>query len=195
MYLITWKWWIALLLMVIPLTSFISFIKLSKAEFEINWNRSSKYRLAWYYKHLQTNDKTYKEVKLYNIGGFLFQKLKHILDGFYAEDHYIAKKRRNLTLLFEIINISVILSLIYFILEGAFSKEFLIGNVVGYMQAIRQTYSTSKSTISGLISFVQNAMYLEILFDFLNWTSKKEKLAIEKKSAGQYLGNNKNVGI
>lgn len=168
-YLITWKWWVAVLLMVIPFTSFISFIKLSKAEFEINWNRASKFRLAWYYKHLQTNDKTFKEVKLYNIGGYLFQGLKKILDSFYNEDSFIAKRKLKLSLLFEIINLSVILSLTYLILKGAYSKEFLIGNIIGYIQAIRQTHSTSKSTILGLVSFAQNAMYLEVLFDFLNW--------------------------
>ncbi|ASZ69627.1 ABC transporter ATP-binding protein [Bacillus cereus] len=173
-YLITWKWWVALLLMVIPFTSFISFIKLSQAEFEINWNRASKFRLAWYYKYLQTNDKTFKEVKLYNIGGYLFQKLKKILDSFYAEDRFIAKRKLKLTLLFEIINLTVILSLTFLILKGAYSKEFLIGNIIGYIQAIRQTHSTSKSTILGIISFVQNAMYLEVLFDFLNWNNKKK---------------------
>ncbi|NNU93388.1 ABC transporter ATP-binding protein [Geobacillus sp. NFOSA3] len=174
-YLVTWKWWTFFLIMIIPFTLIISFIKLSRVEFEINWQRASKWRKAWYYKYLQTNDKTFKEIKIYNIGEYLFKQLKDILDSFYMEDKYIAKRKFNLNILFEVINLTVILWCTYLVLREAFLKKILIGNVIGYIQAIRHTHSTSKSIIMNLVSLVQNAMYLEILFDFLNWNNDLEK--------------------
>lgn len=109
----------------------------------------------------------FKEIKMYNVGSFIIDKYKSIIMNFYDEDKKILKKRLTLTFVFELINISVLAIVIYLVLRAAYLKEILIGNLVGYIQAINLTLSSSQSIAKGLISLSQDNLYIGQLFSFL----------------------------
>ncbi|WP_128896106.1 ABC transporter ATP-binding protein [Longirhabdus pacifica] len=166
--LIAFEWWMALILMIIPLSSFYSFLRIGQQEFLIQYNRIPRMRKAWYLSHLMTNDKNFKEMKLFQLGKYLLGGYNTLFKGFYHEERDIAKKRFNAGILFELINIAANAAMMLVVLRAAFLREIDIGTVVALTQAITMTQNNSQSLITGLLALCQHNLYLKQLFVFLD---------------------------
>ncbi|QUI21682.1 ABC transporter ATP-binding protein [Vallitalea pronyensis] len=171
--LIVFRWWMAFILLIIPFTSFYSFLRIGQQEFLLQFKRIPKMRKAWYYSFLMTNDKNFKEVKLYQLGKYLLGCYNKLFRGFYCEDKHIAKKRLNVGILFQFINLMVNGLMMFVVLRAAFFQEIEIGTVVALTQTITMTQSNSQSLISGILSLCQHNLYLKQLFVFLDLKVKK----------------------
>lgn len=166
--LMAWKWWVAVLVMLIPLASFASFLRLGRDEFVIHYRRASKNREAWYLTYLLTRDQPFKEVKLYQLGNYLLQRYRAIVDGFYQEDKGLIRRRTAITAVFELVDQVAIVGMMLVVLWAAFMKEIMIGNVVSMIQAISLTKSVSQEIVGSILSLCQNNLYMEQLFAFLD---------------------------
>jgi ATP-binding cassette, subfamily B, bacterial NisT/SpaT len=186
-FLIYWNWWVASISILLPFVSFISLLKISNSEFLIHWNRAEKNRQSWYLTHLITHDKAFKEVKLNNIGGFLTNKFKDILEGFYQEDKKIAYRRLNITLLFSMINVSFIGFSIYLLMKATYLKEILVGSFISYVQAIMLMQTTSQTLVQSIINLCQHNLFIEQLFSYLN--TKSTDPSFSKKDNTIHLQN------
>lgn len=171
--LVLWKWWAAALLMLIPMFSFMSFLRLGQQEFSVFWKRAPRNRKAWYLSYLLTRDQSFKEVKLYQLGPYLLQEFREIYAGFFTEDKRLMKRRTQVTLLFQLLNLVLTGTIILLALQAAFLKEILIGNLVGLLQAIRLTETTSQSLVQGVLGLCHNNLYLEQLFAYLDHPSSE----------------------
>jgi len=200
--LVVFKWWMAFLLLIMPITSFYSFLTIGQKEFLIHYKRVPKMRKTWYLSFLMTNDKNFKEVKIYNLGEYLLNKYSSLFNSFYQEDRGIAKKRLIAGILFQIVNQIAYIFMMLFVLKAAFLKEIEIGTVVALIQTITMTQSNSQSLISGLLSLCQHNLYLKQLFVFLDFNTVKSKKnkhynissieSIEFKNVSfKYAGNDK----
>ncbi|WP_281818870.1 ABC transporter ATP-binding protein [Vallitalea longa] len=166
--LIIFRWWMAFILLIIPFTSFYSFLRIGQLDFLIQYNRIPKMRKAWYYSFLMTNDKNFKEVKLYQLGKYLVKCYNNLFRGFYKEDRSIAKKRLKAGIVFQLINMVVNVTMMLVVIRAAFVREIEIGTVVAFTQAITMTQSNSQSLISGILSLCQHNLFLKQLFIFLD---------------------------
>lgn len=173
--LIAWKWWIAFALMLMPVASFVSFMRLSQQQFEYEYHRAPLRRESWYWSYLLTHDKAVKEVRLYQLGDYLLGKYMEILKTFFAQDKLLARKRLLISLLFETITLTLTSSMVFLVLLASYTKEILIGNLFGYVQAITLTQSTSQAVVQGLIQLCQNNLYIQQLFYFLDLDSTVQK--------------------
>jgi ABC-type multidrug transport system fused ATPase/permease subunit len=171
MVLIVWKWWVAALLMTIPLFSFYSFLRLGQQEFLIMWRRAPHTRKSWYYSYLLTRDNSFKEVKVFQLGDYLVGKLRGIYAEFFGEDNRMLKRRNRITFFFQIINMLLSGAMMMVVLWAAYLREVLIGNVVALLQAVRLTESTSQSVVQGILTLCHSNLYLEQLFAFLDRSS------------------------
>lgn len=170
--LIAWKWWIVPCLLIIPILSAVSFLKLGKKEFDIEWHRAPLWRKLWYLSYLLTKDITIKEIKLYNLGSHIITQYKDIYHDFLKIDKGIAKRRLILSFTFQFINQFVIATLILLILIAAFTKQIMIGTMVSYIQALSSTQSASQSLLQQIFSMYENNLYIEQLFSFLDVEEK-----------------------
>jgi ATP-binding cassette, subfamily B, bacterial NisT/SpaT len=177
--LMAWKWWVALLIVLLPCLSFYSFLRLGQEEFLNHWRRSSKMRESWYLSQILTRESTIKEIKLYQIGSFLMDKFRGILDSFYIQDRQMAGKRVRLTTFYQLFSQAVIFLLLFLALKAIVAKEILIGSFVGYLQAIRMTESASQSVVQDMLSFCQSNLYLQQLFAFLDYRSSSQAAHME----------------
>lgn len=168
MILITWKWWVVPCLLIIPILSAISFLKLGKKEFDIDWHRAPLWRKLWYLNYLLTKDITIKDVKLYNLGSHIITQYKDIYHDFLKIDKDIAKKRLILSFTFQFINQFVIGFLILLILVAAFTKKIMIGTMVSYIQALSSTQHASQSLLQQIFSMYENNLYIKQLFSYLD---------------------------
>lgn len=166
--LLVWKWWAALLILVIPFSSFISFLRQGQREFLVDWNRAPKWRESWYLSFLLTRDSTFKEIKLYQLGPYLLSKYRSIFKEFFEQDKKLVKRRTLISLLFQLLNQAVTSGMILMVLWSAFIREILLGNLVGTIQAINLAQTMSQNLVHNLLSLCQNNLYIEQLFAYLD---------------------------
>ncbi|MBK0295443.1 ABC transporter ATP-binding protein [Bacillus sp. S34] len=178
--LITWKWWLVFSLIVIPILSSISFFKLSKLEFNIEWERTPIRRKLWYYSLLLTRDFSVKEIKLFNLSEYILNRYKEINKNFFLIDKKLVKKKIRVSFFFEIINQIFLLILMSYIIFSAFVKQILIGSMVAYIQALTSTQKSFQSLIQQLFSIYENNLYMTLLFDFLDIEEEIQSLNVSE---------------
>lgn len=185
--LIVWKWWIIPCLIIIPLLSAFSFLKLGKKEFNIEWYRAPLWRKLWYFSYLLTKDITIKEIKLNNLGSHLTSQYQKIYFDFLTVDKAIAKKRLILSFTFQFINQIVITILTLMILFAAYTQQILIGTMVSYIQALSSTQNASTSLLQQIFSMYENNLYIEQLFSYLDVEEKDKNESVEIKSELSFI--------
>lgn len=166
--LISWKWWIIIIILVIPFLSFSMFLKLSQKEFFIHWNRTPKNRMLWYISYLLTKDISFKEIKLFQLEEHFLKQYKRLFQDFYTEDKNINQSITKLSFLLQGINQVIIGLIVLLILRTAYIGQILVGNVFGLIHAIVLTQSSAQSVVGSMLSLCQNNLYLEQLFSFLD---------------------------
>jgi len=166
--LVAFKWWMAFLLIIMPITSFYSFLKIGQQEFLIQWRRAPKMRQTWYFSYLMTKDTNFKEVKLYQLGNYLLRRYNALFEHFLQEDKGMLKKRLSTGFLFQSINQVANAGMMLVVLWSAYLREIQIGNVVALTQTIVLTQSNSQALITGLLNLCQHNLYLQQLFEFLD---------------------------
>ncbi|MFS0556346.1 ABC transporter ATP-binding protein [Brevibacillus sp. 179-C9.3 HS] len=167
LFLIFWKWWVVFILVLFPLISFYSYLRLSQQEFYIRWSRAERERRGWYISHLLTHDRAFKEVQIYKLGSYLITQFRDMITQFFYEDKKIATTRLKTSLVFESLTIAMIGFMSFIAIKAAFLKEILLGNLVSYIQGITLTQTTSQSLMHSLIGLSQHNMFVEQLFLFL----------------------------
>nr|WP_256973830.1 MULTISPECIES: ABC transporter ATP-binding protein [Bacillales] len=167
LFLIFWKWWVVFILVLFPLISFYSYLRLSQQEFYIRWSRAERERRGWYISHLLTHDRAFKEVQIYKLGSYLITQFRDMITKFFYEDKKIATTRLKTSLVFESLTIAMIGFMSFIAIKAAFLKEILLGNLVSYIQGITLTQTTSQSLMHSLIGLSQHNMFVEQLFLFL----------------------------
>lgn len=166
--LILWKWWLVFLLLIVPLLSSLSLLRLGKKEFNIEWERAPVRRKSWYMSYLLTRDVNVKEIKLYNLGKHLLNQYKEINTDFVNIDKRILFKRTLLTFTINFLNQLVVALLTLYILIAALSNQIRIGTMVSYIQALSSTQNTTGSLLQQIFSMYENNLYAEQLFSFLD---------------------------
>ncbi|WNS41172.1 ABC transporter ATP-binding protein [Paenibacillus sp. MMS20-IR301] len=165
--LMVWKWWILLVLIVTSFISIYSIVKINREQFQIDMGRTPLIRQSWYITYLLTNESTFKEIKIYRLGSFLLEKYRVLMQGFFNTDRRMLKKRTWVTLVYDFLELVVLMCLIGVALQEAYSRQILIGSLFGYIQAVILAQSQMKMIVQGGVQFAQNNLYLEQLFLFL----------------------------
>ncbi|HEY8365157.1 MAG TPA: ABC transporter ATP-binding protein, partial [Haloplasmataceae bacterium] len=165
--LVVWKWYAAIILIVVPFISTFRLLRQGQKEYYTEKNRTQEARKAWYYSYLLTNDTNVKEIKLYDLHGFILNKCRNIYDKFFTQDKKLVKTRTFINLGFEIINHIVVAFLILLLVIDVIKQKILIGSFVGYMRAITLTQSNSINILNSIFSLYQNTLYMNNLFEYL----------------------------
>ena len=133
---INWKPWVLLILVLIPITFSVYFFKIGQREFNINWERATDKRKSWYLSYLVTRDNTFKEIKSYGIGQYVLNKFDSINSKFVKQDIKLFKRRSIFTFIFEFVQQACTSIILFIIIYSALIGEILIGNVVGFINAL-----------------------------------------------------------
>lgn len=185
MVLLVWKWWVVFLLVLIPLISFASFMRLGQQEYQIHFQRANQSRQAWYIGFLMTRDGPFKEVKLYKLGSHLINQYRSIIEKFFRQDKLIARKRMRISFLFQWINLTAGALIIFLVLLSAYRREVMIGQVVAFVQAVNLTQTQSQSMVQSILSLCQNNLYIQNLFSFVDITSEDSDPSVSTSSKGK----------
>ncbi|WDV46876.1 ABC transporter ATP-binding protein [Clostridiaceae bacterium M8S5] len=163
-----WKWWAAVLLIIVPSFSTISLLKQGQKEFLLQWKRAPKHRKSWYLEFLLTRDASVKEVKLYNLGNHLVEKYKKFYKGFYREDKAMTKRRFSLTLVFDMINEIAVNGVRGLVIYSTYIGKLFIGDLYAFLSTTKLVQSNSQLVLNTMFRMYQNNLYIKQLFEFLD---------------------------
>ncbi|MEK4197961.1 ABC transporter ATP-binding protein [Cytobacillus sp. FSL K6-0265] len=183
--LISWKWWTIFLLLLIPLLSTTSLLKVGNLFFQVNYRRVKEQRKQNYYQNILTMDRYVKEVKLFNLSNFITERFKLLQDKFYEQDKKLFFKRFRTELLFTALSLFIVVYLHYLIINETFNGLIAIGSLVAYFQAVNRAQSSSQELVGTLFNIYQNNLYVNQLFKFLQLNienNEQEKI----KTLGNY---------
>jgi len=166
--LIIWKWWIILMLMIVPIVSTVYSVKIGRKEYLIQWRRAPRFRKAWYYTFLMSRDINYKEIKLYGLGKYLLNKYEKIFKRYLKVDIKLLKIRTVITFVFNLIMNLMGDGITLLILFSAFKGEIAIGNLFSYIRAVSMTETNFEGILTTLFSMYQDNLYIKQLFEYLD---------------------------
>lgn len=175
--LITWKWWLALILLLLPICSTFSFIRLGQEEFMIDHNRASDRRKQYYLMHLLTSDSSVKELKTFQLGPFLVDRYRKYYERFFQQDKAMVIKRTKVALGFQALSLLAVVSMQSYVVWETMLGTIAVGSLIAFIQAISYTQTTSTDLMQTIFNMYQNNLYISQLFTFLAVPDEK-KLAI-----------------
>ncbi|MFZ4915231.1 ABC transporter ATP-binding protein [Paenibacillus sp. S29] len=182
--LIAFRWWILLILVVSPLASFYSLLRFTQIQYVAKKKRAPLQRKSRYINYLLTNEKSFKEIVLYQLSDYFTAKYKDIFDVFYKEDKYLAKKRIALYLSFQVISTLFIAIALIMIIQIAWKEVFLVGSIYALVQAVLLANQNINTVSQGLISLCDHNLYLDELFAFFNIKHKQDSSSMLLRESG-----------
>ncbi|MGG6448283.1 ABC transporter ATP-binding protein [Pseudobacillus badius] len=191
--LISWKWWTVFLLLLIPLVSSTSLLKVGNLFFQVNYKRVKEQRKQMYYLNLLTMDRYVKEIKLFDLSKFITERFKVLQEKFYQQDKSLFFKRFRIEMLFTTLSLAIVIYLNYVIINEAFNGVIAIGSLVAYFQAITRAQTSSQELIGTFFNIYQNNLYVNQLFKFLHLevnNDNKEFTIEEPRSKETFLEAN-----
>lgn len=166
--LLAWKWWLAPVILLLPLTSAIAFVRQGEQEFWMDFSRAQKRRKHFYLLYLLTTDSTVKEIKLFQLGKLLVQRYREYCKLFFDQDKSLLMRRTYLTIFFRVFTLLVISAMQLLAVWEGLLRRIPIGSVIGYLQAVGLARSASSDAMQTVLSLYQHNLYLTQLFEFLD---------------------------
>ncbi|MGG1617037.1 ABC transporter ATP-binding protein [Paenibacillus sp. NRS-1781] len=173
-FLMAWNPQVSVLLLVIPVISLFYFLRIGQQEFFIQWKRTSSERKAWYLNYILTHDFSFKEIKLYKLKDYLLQSYWAIREAFIKQDTYILRKKTIFNLLFEVIVQLVGAVVILTAIMSAYAGGIMVGHVISYIRSVSLVQSNSQSMMGNIYSIYNSGLYMNQLFEFLEYESERE---------------------
>lgn len=178
MIILFFQWWIALIIIFIPLIKYFLTNKFNFIQYNIIKNRTSDSRKAWYWNYIVSAGHNFKELKTFKLFDFFANRYKNKITTFNKQDISISFKR-NLSIgilsLFEIIINGL---LFVYIIYCGFIGLILIGNILTYTKSISSTKTGIQEFLNGVSELKNSTLYIDLLFEFLELPTKDDAKGI-----------------
>lgn len=172
--LIAWNPYISAVLLIVPIISLLYFLKIGQQEFETIWNRAKEERKTWYLSYLLTHDFSFKEISVLEIKNYILANYKKLSDIFIGQNINILKKKTKFNLIYEVVMQGISFLIISAAIMSAYVGEILVGNVMSYIRSVGLVQTNSQSIMANIYTIYNSSLYMEMLFDFLNYCNKKK---------------------
>lgn len=183
--LFSWNPYISILLVLVPVVSVLYFLKIGQQEFDVIWNRAKDERKTWYLSYLLTHDFSYKEVSLLGIKDYILGNFMKISNGFIEQNIKILKKKTKFNIIYELIMQFVSCIIIGGAVISAYAGDILVGNVMSYVRSVGLVQSNSQAIMANIYTIYNSSLYMDMLFEFLNYCGNSKKSIDKKKLNGQ----------
>lgn len=159
--------WLILILIVAVIPSFLGETHFNERTYSLTRSWTPQRRELDYLRYIGASDQTAKEVKVFNLSGFLARRFKHLAHKYYLENRKIAVQRNLWGSL-----LSTIGTLAYYGAYVVIAVQTITGRItVGELTFLTGAFSRMRGMLQGIMSrfsrIADGAMYLQDLFDFL----------------------------
>lgn len=158
--------WLILLLLVAIVPAFLGESYFNDRSYALTRGQTPERRELDYMRYLGASDETAKEVKLFNLSGFLIDRFKTLSDKFYDDNKKLSVKRASWGTFFALLGslgyYTAYIVMILKTVEGALT----IGTLTFLAGSFRQLRSLLENILSRFTSVSQGAIYLRDFFEF-----------------------------
>jgi len=154
----------ALLLASLP---FLAEARFSAEQYEIKRGRTQDERLAGYYQQSLTSDSLVKEIKLFGLVPFFFDRWRAIQDRFLDQDRRFARRRGFWVTLSGAASMVVFYGVFAWIVVLAVEGAMTLGAMTLYLGVFRQAQQGFQTAMSAVARAWSDSLYMQNLFDYL----------------------------
>lgn len=158
--------WLILLLLVAIVPAFLGESYFNDRGYALTRGQTPERRELDYVRYLGASDETAKEVKIFNLSGFLINRFKTLSNKFYNDNKKLSVKRASWGTVFALLGgvgyYAAYIVMIVKTVEGALT----IGTLTFLAGSFRQLRSLLENILSRFTSVSQGAIYLRDFFEF-----------------------------
>ncbi len=170
--------WLILLLLIAIVPAFLGESYFNDRSYALTRGQTPERRELDYMRYLGASDETAKEVKLFNLSGFLIDRFKTLSNKFYNDNKKLSIKRASWGTFFALLGsvgyYTAYVVMIIKTVEGALT----IGTLTFLAGSFRQLRSLLENILSRFTTVSQGAIYLRDFFEFFEI---EPKIAVAKK--------------
>jgi ATP-binding cassette subfamily B protein len=164
--LIVFNPWLIVLLFVAVLPAFMGEAYFNDQTYSLSRRQTPERRELDYVRYIGASDETAKELKLFNLSGFLIDRFKQLSQTFYRDNKKLAIKRSLWGTAFSLFGTLGYYGAYVYIIYKAIQGTISIGDLTFLAGSFRQLRSLLDGILSRFTSVSQGAIYLKDYFDF-----------------------------
>ena len=160
--------WLLLLLFIAVLPAFAGESYFNNLSYSLSRSQTPERRELDYVRYLGASDETAKEVKIFNLSGFLTDRFRVLSNKFYKDNKRLVIKRSLWGTLFAILGSLGYYGAYVFIILRTIEGKLSIGDLTFLAGSFRQLRSLLEAVLSRFTAVSQGAIYLKDFFDFFD---------------------------
>jgi ATP-binding cassette subfamily B protein len=165
--LIVEPWLIALLLVAI-LPAFANELKFSRSSYALSRRLNPERRVLNYLAYIGATDESAKEVKLFNLSGYLSRRFAILAHDFFLANRRLALGRAGWGALFNLLSTAAYYVAYVVVVVRAVNGAISIGELTFLVGSFNRLQSRVQAMFSRFTSITESALYLQDYFDFLD---------------------------
>lgn len=164
--LIVFNPWLILLLFIAVLPAFLGESYFNNRTYSLSRRQTPERRELDYIRFIGASDETAKEVKIFDLSGFLIDRFRKLSGKFYKDNKLISVKRSIWGTVLSLLGTAAYYGAYVFIISKALSGQLSIGDLIFMAGSFRQLRGLMEGILSRFTAVSQGAIYLKDFFDF-----------------------------
>jgi ATP-binding cassette subfamily B protein len=158
--------WLIILLLIAIIPAFLGESYFNDQSYALTRGQTPERRELDYIRYLGASDETAKEVKIFDLSGFIIERFKQLSGKFYADNKQLSIKRSLWGTLFAMMGSMGYYAAYVVIIIKAVDGSVTIGMLAFLAGSFRQLRSLLEGILSRFTSVSQGAIYLRDFFEF-----------------------------
>jgi ATP-binding cassette subfamily B protein len=168
--------WLIILLLIAIIPAFLGESYFNDQSYALTRGQTPERRELDYVRYLGASDETAKEVKIFDLSGFIIDRFRHLSDKFYLENKRLSISRSVWGTLFAMMGSIGYYAAYVVIIIKAVDGSVTIGGLAFLAGSFRQLRALLEGILSRFTAVSQGAIYLRDFFEFFE-IKPKIKLA------------------
>ncbi|MDE3212343.1 MAG: ABC transporter ATP-binding protein, partial [Bacteroidota bacterium] len=164
--------WLILLLLIAIVPAFLGESYFNDRSYALTRGQTPERRELDYMRYIGASDETAKEVKLFNLSGFLVNRFRTLSDKFYQDNKKLSVKRAAWGVVFALLGSAGYYAAYVVIIIKTVEGAITIGSLTFLAGSFRQLRTLLQGILSRFTSVSQGAIYLRDFFDFFEIAPK-----------------------
>lgn len=164
--LIVFNPWLILILFIALIPSFLGESHFNQRSYSLTQSWTPERRELDYLRYIGASDQTAKEVKIFNLSGFLANRFKAVSDRYYRANRDLAIKRAGWGSLLSAIGAAAYYGAYIFIILQTISGSITVGTMTFLSGSFNRMQGMLQAIMSRFSRITEGALYLQDLFSF-----------------------------
>lgn len=158
--------WLIILLIAAIIPAFLGEAYFNDKTYALSRRHTTERRELDYVRFLGASDETAKEIKIFNLSGFIINRFRQLSGQFYVDNKRLAMRRTVWGTLFAMLGSAGYYGAYIFMIAEAVQGKITIGSLTFLAGSFRQLRSLLEGILGRFTSVSQGAVYLQDFFGF-----------------------------